>query len=130
DDASRRVRSANAQLSRSSALKRRGARRDLEGARADLDVAVEHQQQVELAAKPAMESMTTADAEVRKVRDRLRTLDVRERMALGYTDVGQHRDLAHALQQWRRWADGHPMSAESVAHIVGVLDGPGSIDRS
>jgi hypothetical protein len=77
-----------------------------------------------------MESLTTADADVRKLRDRLRTLDVRERMALGYTDVGQYRDLAEALHQWRRWADGHPVAAEAVAHAVGVLDSTDSIDRS
>ena len=50
-------------------------------------------------------------------------------MALGYTDVGQYRDLAEALHQWRRWADGHPVPAESVAHIVEVLRSTSSIDR-
>lgn len=130
EESHRRVWSANSQLSRSSALKRRSARRDLDDARADLDTALEHQQQAELAAAPAMESLTTADAEVRKLRDRLRTLDVRERMALGYTDVGQHRDLAKALHQWRRWADGHPVPAEAVAHVASVLDGADSIDRA
>ncbi|MEZ5294791.1 MAG: hypothetical protein R2697_00525 [Ilumatobacteraceae bacterium] len=130
EESQRRVWSANSQLSRSSALKRRGARRDLDDARADLDVALEHQQQVELGAAPAVESLTTADAEVRTLRDRLRTLDVRERMALGYTDVGPYRDLAEALHQWRRWADGHPVPAESVADIVEVLGSTSAIDRA
>lgn len=130
EESQRRVWSANSQLSRSSALKRRGARRDLDDARADLDIALEHQQQVELAAAPASESLTTADAEVRKLRDRLGTLGVRERMALGYTDVGQYRDLAEALHQWRRWADGHPVPAESLAHIVEALGSASSIDRA
>ena len=129
EESRRRVWSANSQLSRSSAFKRRSARRDLDAARADLDNALEHQQQAELAAAPARESLTTADADVRKLRDRLRTLDVRERMALGYTDVGQYRNLAEALHQWRRWADGHPVPAESVAHIVEVLGSTSSIDR-
>lgn len=51
-------------------------------------------------------------------------------MALGYTDVGQYRDLVEALHQWRRWADGHPVPAEAVAHAVGVLDSTDCIDRS
>jgi conjugative relaxase-like TrwC/TraI family protein len=130
EESRRRVWSANSQLSRSSALKRRSARRDLNDAQVDLDIALEQQQQVELAAAPALESLTTADADVHKLRDRLRTLDVRARMALGYTDGGQYRDLAEALQEWRRWADGHPVPAESVAHAVGVLDSTACIDRT
>jgi conjugative relaxase-like TrwC/TraI family protein len=130
EDARRRVRSANAQLSQSSALKRRGARRSVDEAQTSLDAALERQQHVDLAARPAIQSAAAADTEVRKIRDRLNTLDMRERWALGYTDVGRLRDLAHALQQWRHWADGHPLSAEAVAHVVGVLDDAGSLDRA
>jgi hypothetical protein len=130
EDARRRVRSANAQLSQSSALKRRGARRSVDEAQTSLDAALERQQHVDLAARPAIQLAAAADTEVRKIRDRLNTLDMRERWALGYTDVGRLRDLAHALQHWRHWADGHLMSAEAIAHVVDVLDNAGSIDRS
>lgn len=51
-------------------------------------------------------------------------------MALGYTDVGQLRDLANALHLWRRWADGHPMSAAAISHAADVLDNTGAIDRA
>jgi conjugative relaxase-like TrwC/TraI family protein len=130
DDARRRVRTTDAELSRSSALKRRGARRNVDEARTSLDAALERQQQVDLAAGPASQSITAADAEVRRLRDRLNTLDMRERLALGYTDVDQLRGLADALHQWRRWADGHPMSAEAITHVVDVLDNAGSIGRA
>jgi predicted nucleic acid-binding Zn-ribbon protein len=129
DDARRRVRSANAQLSQSSALKRRGARRSVDEAQASLDAALERQHHVDLAARPAIQSAAAADTEVRKIRERLNTLDMRERFALGYTNVGHFRDLADALQQWRRWADGHPMSADNISHVVDILDNASSIDR-
>jgi hypothetical protein len=73
--------------------------------------------------------LAAADAEVRSVRDQLNSLDMRERISLGYTDVGSLRDLADALHQWRRWADGHVVSAESVARIVEVLGNADSVDR-
>jgi conjugative relaxase-like TrwC/TraI family protein len=127
--ARRQVRSAEAELACSSALKRRLARRNLGDAQASLDVALERQQQVEFAARPATQAVTAADAELRTARDGLNTLGMRERNALGYTDPGQLRELADALHQWHRWANGHPVSAETLAHVVGVLDNADSIDR-
>ena len=129
ETARRHVRSSNAQLTRSSALKRRGARREAATAESNLVAALERQQRVGIAARPATESIATIGAEVRKLRYSFDTLDMRERMALGYTDVDKLRDLDQAVHQWRRWADGHPIPAESVTSVVAVLDGSDVVDR-
>lgn len=72
--------------------------------------------------------VANAEADVRKLRDRLGTLDVRERMALGYADVARYRNLAEALHQWCRWANGHQVLAGTVAHILHVLGDQHSLE--
>jgi predicted nucleic acid-binding Zn-ribbon protein len=119
----------NARLTQARALQRRRARHDLADAKADLDAALERQQQAELAAQPANEAISAAHAEVRGLRDRLDTVDLRRRMALGYVEVDQLRHLRHALHQWRRWADGHPMPGETAGHVVDALGKADFVDR-
>ncbi|MHC4911010.1 MAG: hypothetical protein ACYTF9_14985 [Planctomycetota bacterium] len=50
-------------------------------------------------------------------------------MALGYVEVDQLRHLRHALHQWRRWADGHPMPGETAGHVVDALGKADFVDR-
>lgn len=119
----------NARLTQARPLQRRRVRHDLADAKADLDAALERQQQAELTAQPAKDAISAAQAEVRGLRDRLDTVSLRRRMALGYVEVDQLRDLRHALHQWRRWADGHLMPGETAAHVVDALGNADFVDR-
>jgi conjugative relaxase-like TrwC/TraI family protein len=117
----RRVWSSNSQFDRSKGLKRRRARHEVAAAKDALNAATERQQQAEAVALPARESISAADREVRDLTRRLSGLDVRRRMALGYVDIEELRDFRDALHQWRRWADGHQVSADTVVQVLELL---------
>lgn len=76
--------SSTVALQRSSTLKRRGARRDLTTAEADLDAAIRQQQRVEHAAQPAKQALATADADLRRLEQQLHRLDLADRMTVGH----------------------------------------------
>lgn len=126
--AKQRVWSSNSQLSRSTGLRRRRARHELADATDALAAAKEQQRQAEAVAQPARESIEAADREARDLTRRLRSLDVERRMALGYVDIEELRELRDALHHWRSWASGHPVSNDAVARLIEVLGDQRIID--
>lgn len=125
--AQRQVWSSTTQFGRSSGLKRRRARREAADAREELAAAHEHQQRIEAAARPAKEAIRAADREVRDLQAALSALDHEWHVTIVRGGVDRLRDVRDALHEWRRWADSHPMSTDTVLHVVEVLGDEGSI---
>lgn len=128
--AQQRVWSNNAQFARSTGLKRRRVRHDVADAKDALTAARVRQQQVESAARPARETIGAVDREVRDLTRRLSDLDVERRVALGYVDIEELRDLRDALHQWRRWANGHSVSVDTVVRVIEALGDQRTIDSA
>ena len=129
ETARRHVWSTNAELRRSSKLRRRAARRAVDHAHLELEAALDREASAELAAKPATDAIAETAKEVRALQSQLATMSAFERMELGYTDVKAIREAAHALHDWRRWADGHPVSTDAAAHLVHTLGAVEVIER-
>lgn len=120
--ARRDVWSSNSRLIRAKGLKRRGARRDVADAGSRLAQVRDRQVEVESDARPAREAIGAAGDDVRELMDRLRNIDLRRQLATGWVNIDELQKLSNALHDWRRWAEGHPVAADSLISAIETLE--------
>jgi DNA transposition AAA+ family ATPase len=122
--------SSNSALSRAGAIKRTAARRTVSRARDELAEARGRLAAVEAVARPATDALSSAHDEIRRTERSIANLPLRRSFALGSVDIDQLRGLSDALDTWRRWAGGFPVSLEATADALEIIGNSAGLDHS
>jgi len=117
-----RMWSANSSLTRAGAIQRPTARRAARIARTLLVDAQAQLARVEAESRPLIDAVDAASLTVDETERRLGRLPLRRKvLAQGPGDIDHLHGLADALEQWRRWADGHPVTPDQTQDVANTL---------
>lgn len=130
ESAQQQVWTTNAALRRAKAIKRPAARRRAGRADDELAQARGLLAAVEATARPATNAISTAHDEIQRAERSIRNLPLRRNFLLGNVDTDQLHALSEALDTWRRWADGFPVTIEASADALATFGSTGLLGRS
>ena len=86
--------------------------------------------EVEATARPATDAFSTAHDEIQRAERSIRNLPLRRAFMLGNVDTDRLHALSEALDTWRRWADGFPVTIEASADALETFGSTGLLGRS
>ena len=121
--------SSNSELNRAGAIKRVAARRTATRANDELAGARALLESVEEVARPAADARSKSLDEIRHAERSIRNLPLRRSFVLGSVDIDQLRGLSDALDTWRHWAAGLPVSLEAISDVLEIIGDSAGLDH-
>jgi hypothetical protein len=121
DEARQRWHAANNEARATKGRQHRAAERESAVAKRDLDAATARQAKVEANAAPASEALAEATEKLRDLQRDIRTDHVFDRWTSPAQQAAPLRTLSAALDDWKRWANGHDLPESRLATTMTAL---------